>query len=89
MKKLFFLMIASGLITMSAHAIENQNDDTLFDQYAKAGVAIQNSGWDYLGCATSKERCGERATERGYSESKLVYLSCGGHNSFAYSCFAR
>jgi hypothetical protein len=89
MRKILLAIFCISSISGFALASENKSEsDVLFDQYVQVTEAVKSSGWDYLGCASSKQMCQERSTARGYSESKLVYMGCNPRNT-AWSCFAK
>jgi hypothetical protein len=81
---LFFASLAAG----SAMASETHQDSELFSQLVQINEAVRSSGWDYLGCASNKETCAANASSRGYSESKLVYMTCTPRDA-RFSCFAK
>ena len=93
MKQLIILALFSCLVTSIAFAddqvTQEQNEaNSVLDNYIEAKAALLSSRWAYLGCTGSKDICSSRAQARGYTETKTTPL-CGPRNQYPYSCWAR
>jgi hypothetical protein len=87
--KVVFAVVIAGLFSVTAMASENEESALATpDQYTQMAEAAKSSGWNYLGCASTKSACSEKAQQRGYMDSKLVYMTCT-PRSADFSCFAK